>query len=211
MGQPPATAAAAAVATMAAAVTTSRCTPSCGSGARGVAGGGISPSGTTRWGGICICTPHAHCTHIPHACADVQVQPDGARRRCIDVARRAAPRESPALQRFPRRVRIVQIRVSQLPPPSSIRSIRLLGATLWVRGESSGTEESRGCKAQSRPVHHRLPLGVPALFLEECYHLGHCPEDDLWPCNFPNASLAPSLPRLVSNWGALCGFHQMLI
>ena len=208
MGQPPATAAAAAVATMAAAVTTSRCTPSCGSGARGVAGGVISPSGTTRWGGICICTPHAHCTHIPHACADVQVQPDGARRCSIDVARRAAPRESPALQRFPRRVRIVQTRVPQLPPPSSIR---LLGATLWVRGESSGTEESRGCKARSRRVHRLLPLGVPALFLEECYHLGHCPEDDLWPCHFPNASLAPSLPRLVSNWGALCGFHQMLM
>jgi hypothetical protein len=55
--------------------------------------------------------PHAHCTHTPHACAcaDVQVQPDGARRRSVDVARRAAPRESPALQRLPRRVRIVRI------------------------------------------------------------------------------------------------------
>eukprot|EP00908_Phaeocystis_cordata_P016228 Transcript_27499.p1 GENE.Transcript_27499~~Transcript_27499.p1 ORF type:complete len:356 (+),score=113.09 Transcript_27499:1134-2201(+) len=53
-------------------------------------------------------------------------------------------------------------------------------------------------------------LGVPALFLEECFHLGHCPDDDLWPCDSPNATRAPSLPRLVSNWPALCGFHSML-
>ena len=77
--------------------------------------------------------------------------------------------------------------------------------------ESLGAEESRGCNAQSRRLRRLLPLGVPALFLEECFHLGHCPEDDLWPCDSPNASLAPSLPRLVSDWGALCGFHQMLL
>ena len=51
---------------------------------------------------------------------------------------------------------------------------------------------------------------MPSLFLEECYHLGHCPDDDLWPCDFPNASRAPSLPRMVADWAALCGSHQML-
>ena len=25
-------------------------------------------------------------------------------------------------------------------------------------------------------------LGVPALFIEECFHLAHCPDDELWPC-----------------------------
>jgi hypothetical protein len=64
MGQPPATAAAAAVATMAAAVTMLLLIPSFGSAAHGGAGGVISRSGTTGWGGICICvcTPHAHRT-----------------------------------------------------------------------------------------------------------------------------------------------------
>ena len=53
-------------------------------------------------------------------------------------------------------------------------------------------------------------LGVPALFIEECFHLGHCPNDDLWPCSSANASRTDALPKLVSNWQALCGFHQML-
>ena len=81
-----------------------------------------------RWGDVeCVCAPHAHriataCTalhtaqhvhvhvrvhvrvHTACARADVQVQPDGACRRGLDLARRAAPREPPTLQRLPRRV-----------------------------------------------------------------------------------------------------------
>ena len=88
-----------------------------------------------RWGGhveyVCTaCTPHTpplalHCTAHSASCAracaracacacaraDVQVQPDGACRRGLDLARRAAPRKSPTLQRLPRRVRTVSTHV----------------------------------------------------------------------------------------------------
>ena len=85
------------------------------------------------------------------------------------------------------------------------------GLPFGSEGRAQAPKRAEAARPKAAQFTTVLPLGVPALFLEECYHLGHCPEDDLWPCDFPNASLAPSLPRLVSNWGALCGFHQMLI
>ena len=108
------------------------------------------------------------------------------------------------------------------PPPTS-----LLAAELRLGGAWRGRRQhlsfrynllehvGRVSTLRSEPQPDNQPrcndfLGVPALFIEECFHLGHCPHDDLWPCASANASRSDALPKLVSNWQALCGFHQML-
>ena len=51
-------------------------------------------------------------------------------------------------------------------------------------------------------------LGVPALFIEECFALGQCPTDDLSPCD-GHVDDGASLPQLF-DWRRACASHPTL-
>ena len=176
-----------------------------------------------RWGDVeCVCAPHAHrtataCTalhtaqHV-HVHVHVHVRVHAHVRTCRynlmeHVGAVSTLRDEPHPESLPRCNDFLGASAPLQPTHCLECRRRTLYACLGLPFGSEGELRRR----QSRRLRRLLPLGVPALFLEECFHLGHCPEDDLWPCDSPNASLAPSLPRLVSDWGALCGFHQMLL